>query len=635
MNGLERRVPTAGRIRMWHDQDPRFEKMKRWVCRVIAPSGEGVGSGILIAPAIVLTCHHVVEPFLNNIEGVRFVFDDLMYFNPEDTLRPLHVRPKEGGAELKISQKSPFDLGETDRPPEEGHLDYALIELDEAVGEKLLENGNKRGWLDMASSGGMPAGGHVSVLSYPKGQQLGFSSSGELQFNDVPKRFHYTAATDPGSSGGLVFLDTMPPRPLGMHIGFRRRAGANFGVSFPDLIEHMTEGGKVAAPGVPEELTPLKIAVVCGLPDDKDNPYHNTLGAFFSSEPVLRGFARYRYRPFFVENGPEDLNASDYLCIDRRAYTLKRLHEAAQADIAVVICSRRDIGSPVHRDRLLTAYGFLCARLGWRRVHLICPSDTDIEEAQLGDEDFVHLYDETIHDVAPRAKTIAWVTRAPEEDGLQGLFELAQVALPDFDDEKVFGADADFGAKETLHIIGLRFGRLGSRLGEIFAALKSNENNPTLTIAFPGATISDANPYLFDALQAGGGDTLSFLEQMQEHLRQNKYEKEFLQRVKLVALNDIPTFILTAADLDFSDGRMLIAPAFKRVANGTVQGKPRSVVHHKLSTRGIYQAYLEIVRDFLDETKEPEIERPKVWTIDQIGRTEHEIDEIRKLRNRK
>jgi|GEM_PF-2898437 len=635
MNDLERRIPTGGRIRMMHGQDPRFEEIKRWVCRVIAPNGEAVGSGILVAPAMVLTCHHVIETFLDSIEGARFVFDDMMYFNPEDTLQPVFVATKGADAIRKISEASPFDKGEADQPHEEGFLDYALIELSTAVGEEALEDGRKRGYLDMASNGGVPAAGHVSVLSFPEGRQLGFSSSGELQPGDLPQRFHYTAATDPGSSGGLVFLDTMPARPLGMHIGFRRRAGANFGVSFDDLTEHITEGGSVAAPGVPEELTPLKIALVCGLPDDDDIPYHKTLGVFFSSERVLSGFARYRYRPFFSKNGPEGLSETDYLCIDRRAYTLKRLHEAAKADIAVIIFSRRDTRSPLHRDRLLTAYGFLSARLGARRVHLFYPTDTDIDDAQLGDEDFVHHYDETIHDMAARAKTIASVTRHPDEDSLQGLFELAQVALPELDDDKIFGADADFGAKETLHIIGLRFGRLGNQLGELFNALKSNENSPTLTIAFPGAAISDENPYLFDALQAGGGDTLGFLEKMQEHLRQNRYEKEFLRRVKLVALNDIPTFILTAADLDFSDGRMLIAPAFKRVANGTVPGKPRLVVHYKLSTRGIYEAYREIVLDFLDENKELETERPKVWTIDQTKRTDEEIAAIRALRSRK
>src|SRR3974377_417028 len=119
----------------------------------VQTDGNPLGTGFLVGPAVVLTNYHVIERIMDPpgklTKPVTCVFDYLK-------LRDGSIQ---AGKPFKVEEcldSSPYGEAESgykinDPMPTEEELDYALLRLDQRVGEmqlpeRLLQH---RGWIDM------------------------------------------------------------------------------------------------------------------------------------------------------------------------------------------------------------------------------------------------------------------------------------------------------------------------------------------------------------------------------------------------------------------------------------------------------------------------------------------------------
>ncbi|MBZ5708144.1 trypsin-like peptidase domain-containing protein [Nannocystis pusilla] len=190
----------------------RFRELCGWVCRVVV--GDYNGTGVLVAPDIVMTNCHVVLPLLAEPRppGVFCVFD-YKRMNGQLTVDP--------GRRVAIAETAPLvrrwsegDLQTPPERPEATELDYALIRLAEPVGEQPVATTNgeiRRGWLTLrAPTRPVAARDPVLILQHPQPEgatqsPLQLSIGAALACEWAELRTRYNASTLPGSSGSPVF----------------------------------------------------------------------------------------------------------------------------------------------------------------------------------------------------------------------------------------------------------------------------------------------------------------------------------------------------------------------------------------------------------------------------------------------
>jgi trypsin-like peptidase/effector-associated domain 1 (EAD1)-containing protein len=178
------------------------------VCQV-RWNGQKQGSGFLVGPDAVLTCHHVVAGALDNPGELAFVFDyartatgdidDGMTFAGKQVLAWSATGPK------SQFDESPAAL------PGEGELDMALVQLTRPAGKLGFgdtSKGRTRGWIavpaaayDFASHAGL------AILQHPYGHpvKLGLDFADRGRPITGAPRVRYTIPTEKGSSGSPVF----------------------------------------------------------------------------------------------------------------------------------------------------------------------------------------------------------------------------------------------------------------------------------------------------------------------------------------------------------------------------------------------------------------------------------------------
>lgn len=611
-------------------------RMKRWVCKIVDKSGAAIGSGFLVGPDLVLTCYHVGQlaeetKFISEYQSANllaefdFFYDEMAADEGIMTSSVVTVpMDRENDPIIAKSELSRFDVGDTESHPDKQQLDFALLRLSKSIGDEDLEDNRPRGWVPIASAKDADDGADIKLLAYPNGQRLGVSE-GQVFDAGIPYRRFHDAESHGGSSGGLIYLkDDLSP--FAMHVGGAREFDGksyNFGVYLFDIVEALDR--KIGtSTGIGEKTQvhePVNIAVFGGIPEG-EQPYHELIGELLSTDEVQSVFLSEGKLPQVRYIDPKDLRP-EHVFSARQSLDLEKMQLAAQADLAFVIVSSKD--DDTTRPRLMTAFGFLAARLGVRRVHVIKNSDMSIEPGLVGGQ-FVHeYYNNDLMDAKHYFGDIVGELVSREEDLTQGLFEIVRVALPDLRDDKVF-PNEEFGATRTLDIVGLRFGKLSNKLDDLFERLEGDARSDIqLRIAFPGAEVSGKNRYLFDSLQAGGSDTIRFLEITRRLLE--KYPDSLLNRVTYVELSDIPTFMVTAADLDYADGRMLIAPVFPSAIVDAGKSRPRLLVHNKLSQEGVYNAYKELLEEILNEGREG----LKSWKVHEVEKLDNAIENFRKL----
>lgn len=221
-DGFERR---GGGVSVESDWLTRGGAVAGAVC-VIRSGDSPIGTGFLIGPDLVLTCHHVVEQELagNAIARLRFVFDfgrgiDGTVLTPDDYKA------------TKLVARS-----------ENKELDFALFKL-ERLPRRIPIRLSPDPWPFHASPG-------LCILQHPNGerQRFVFDLDAYGTVVDNGARVLYSIETDAGSSGSPVF-GGHEWTPVALHQGFR--GDRNKGIPLALIAAHRDVKAELERPPEP------------------------------------------------------------------------------------------------------------------------------------------------------------------------------------------------------------------------------------------------------------------------------------------------------------------------------------------------------------------------------------------------
>lgn len=236
----------------------RLADAVRWTVMVLV-NGARSGTGVLVAPHLVLTAFHVVRPLFKRVgnewqprsgHGLEVEFDNCMMLAGQGAYprRPVRVAAAEDWCarfspahQEELRNNLPKDIKELD-----GYWDYAVIKLAEAPG---LE----RRWAELKDTSVVPApSSRIVVMQHPDGAPMRFDeheiAGVQASFNPaVPQiRFVHQANTRPGSSGGPCFDKQFAL--FGLHQGewsfgtaAAADAKANRGIPLDQIAKHIRQ----------------------------------------------------------------------------------------------------------------------------------------------------------------------------------------------------------------------------------------------------------------------------------------------------------------------------------------------------------------------------------------------------------
>jgi len=203
----------------WLEQAARIQHV---VCRIEIPLADArtaFGTGFLVAPDLVLTNYHVIEPIVATE-------DDPQYRGPKASASDLTCRfDYRRMSNGKVSAGNVYRLApqwrvllspnnRKDQEPGENTLDCALIRLLQpagklAVGDFPDAGGAKRGWLTLP---GVPPVSLLKdhpllIVQHPMAEpvKLAIESCSILEVNTSRTRLRHRTNTDHGSSGSPCF----------------------------------------------------------------------------------------------------------------------------------------------------------------------------------------------------------------------------------------------------------------------------------------------------------------------------------------------------------------------------------------------------------------------------------------------
>ncbi len=211
-----------------------------WICRIYGES-RAIGTGVLVAPNLLLTCFHCLKSFLEENGDLRAGSDIYAQFtlyapgNPDqqhvDTAR---VKTLRNTRPVSASKE----------------LDFIIIELEHSIGEVELPgyDSQKVGWLGIERFVELLSDRdrHLTLLGY---REDGAFSEMQADFAgfDACGRVYYQALTEEGVSGSLILSgDTF--QSIGIHCGRRSVAYTEqyyrgYGLSFAQIWRHLGHDG--------------------------------------------------------------------------------------------------------------------------------------------------------------------------------------------------------------------------------------------------------------------------------------------------------------------------------------------------------------------------------------------------------
>lgn len=166
-------------------------RVAKSICRIVIKDGNGsnvgFGTGFMIAPNLLLTNNHVL-PDRDHAMSSRAQFN----YEVDENFNPRKVQE---------FQLSPNQLYITNKD-----LDYTLVAIQEVSAEGV--GIQDFGYLPLIKQQGKALlGEYVSIIQHPKGEFKAVVLR-ENQITDILDNFiHYSADTEPGSSGSTVFND--------------------------------------------------------------------------------------------------------------------------------------------------------------------------------------------------------------------------------------------------------------------------------------------------------------------------------------------------------------------------------------------------------------------------------------------
>jgi endonuclease G, mitochondrial len=242
----------------------------------------GYGTGFLVSPSLLLTNHHV----LPDADAAR---TSVVEFNYQDGIDGLPLP-----TEIFPFNPSTFFLADRD-------LDFALVTID-APAEVLARFGyNKL----IAAQGTVIIGESVTIVQHPGGRRKQIALR-ENRLIDIPELVvHYSADTEPGSSGSPVFNDQW--EVVALHHASVRTPQHQPDYSFLNegiRISRILRCLESRLPQLPEPWRPLAQAVLDAEAEDAPRP------AALRVPPLGRGTTAVTVRPSTDETDPVGPRAS-------------------------------------------------------------------------------------------------------------------------------------------------------------------------------------------------------------------------------------------------------------------------------------------------------------------------------------
>lgn len=198
-------------VEKWRVEQARAE----WrVCR-IDRSKEGIGTGFLVGPDLVLTNYHVLQELLDpqtdDASGWFARFDHRLGGDGKTLIEGRAVAFATSWY-VDHSRLSPFDTKPDPKggDPTNDELDYALVRLAEPIGDEAISPKSEelRGWVPLtAAKVFYDKLRMISILQHPSGgpMKLAMGMAEKLVLNNAKNRVRHGVPTLPGSSGSPLF----------------------------------------------------------------------------------------------------------------------------------------------------------------------------------------------------------------------------------------------------------------------------------------------------------------------------------------------------------------------------------------------------------------------------------------------
>jgi hypothetical protein len=194
----------------------RLAQIETQVCRIeISVLGGKVrGTGFLVGPDTVLTNHHVIRRLIGgNVQpgAVSLRFDYKVLADGTTVNAGTEVGLAD---DWLIASSPPSAVDELvdpgDKLPDPGELDFALLRLACALGDKPIgasapPGSAKRGWIELADAPNPAPGVPLFIMQHPRGAPVKLAAGPVLELNGNETRLRYRANTEGGSSGSPCF----------------------------------------------------------------------------------------------------------------------------------------------------------------------------------------------------------------------------------------------------------------------------------------------------------------------------------------------------------------------------------------------------------------------------------------------
>jgi Trypsin-like peptidase domain len=251
---------TASQLeRLLRDASP-YVDFGRWIANLTALQGrvcrieaEFYGTGLLVAPDLVLTNHHVVETEIKDKVRAKEV---ICRFDYSSTGGAGVREGREVGLAddwlVADAKYAPGDFRTGERGPLPDELDYSLIRLAEPAGDDTMGTKSRGVAVLQRDASQSMEKSIVQIVQHPKGSALAMSI-GTVEGYDADRlRLRYAANTEGGSSGAPVLAPDLSVVAL-HHAGgpdWGDGKGYNQGIPIGLIVRHAE-----ATPGVPRFWT--------------------------------------------------------------------------------------------------------------------------------------------------------------------------------------------------------------------------------------------------------------------------------------------------------------------------------------------------------------------------------------------
>ena len=178
------------------------------VCRIEAPGGTAMGTGILIGADLVVTNYHVVQPQIEARANRPEIVCRFDYASDADGAADGIAIGLNAAGDWTIAT-SPYDPAADIRGtglPREDCLDFAILKLAAPFG------GDRKPLTLSPTAAAIDQTLPVLIVQHPKGAPMSLAIGASLGLNENGARLRYDTDTLPGSSGSAVFnqhLDLM------------------------------------------------------------------------------------------------------------------------------------------------------------------------------------------------------------------------------------------------------------------------------------------------------------------------------------------------------------------------------------------------------------------------------------------